>query len=164
MLVAENLEVSSFSPSQSSLSTFPPSCGLALPPLSPSIPVLPNSVIQSQYPMKNRVTFEIFSKKNDVDTLCQVSVGNPNLDDVESQFALLNQMPKGFNPLKSMPNMPNDVPNLVTVSQGEAKFFSLGEFQIEGLSPKKMAKVHEVLSSLNIKVYSRRKNRFSTCI
>ena len=63
MLVAENLEVSSFSPSQSSLSTFPPSCGLALPPLSPSIPVLPNSVIQSQYPMKNRVTFEIFSKK-----------------------------------------------------------------------------------------------------
>ncbi|RVW57718.1 hypothetical protein CK203_111685 [Vitis vinifera] len=48
------------------------------------------------------------------------------------------------------------------VSQGEAKFFSLDEFQIEGLSPKKMAKVCEVLSSLNIKVYSRRKNRFST--
>ena len=47
MLVAENLEVSSFSPFQSSLSTFPPSCGLALPPLSAYIPLLPNSVIQS---------------------------------------------------------------------------------------------------------------------
>ncbi|KAL6340733.1 hypothetical protein AAG906_021271 [Vitis piasezkii] len=139
MLVAENLEVSSFSPSQSSLSTFPTSCGLALPPLSPSIPVLPNSVIQSQYPMKNRVTSEIFSKKDDVGTLCQVSVGNPNLDVVESQFAHLNQMPEGFNPLKSMPNMPNEVSNLVLIS-GEAKFFSLGKFQIEGLSPKKMAK------------------------
>ena len=114
--------------------------------------------------MKNRVTFEIFSKKDDVGTLCQVSVGNPNLDVLESQFALLNQMPEGFNPLKSMPNMPNEVSNLVTVSQGEAKFFSLGEFQIEGLSPKKMAKVHEVLSSLNSKVYSRRKNIFSTGI
>ncbi|KAL6312802.1 hypothetical protein AAG906_021434 [Vitis piasezkii] len=138
--------------------------GTLLPPLSPSIPVLPNSVIQSQYPMKNRVTFEIFSKKDDVGTLCQVSVGNPNLDVVESQFALLNQMPEGFNPLKSMPNMPNEVSNLVIVSQGEAKFFSLGKFQIEGLSPKKMAKVREILSSLNIKVYSRWKNRFSTGI
>ena len=93
-----------------------------------------------------------------------MSIGNPNLDVVESQFAHLNQMPEGFNPLKSMPNMPNEVSNLVTVSQGEAKFFSLGEFQIEGISPKKMAKVREVLSSLNIKVYSRRKNRFSTGI
>ena len=164
MLVAENLEVSSFSPSQSSLSTFPTSCELVLPPLSPSIPVLPNSVIQSQYPMKNRVTSKIFSKKDDVGTLCQVSVGNPNLDVVESQFTHLKQMPEGFNPLKSMPNMPNEVSNLVIVSQGEAKFFSLGEFQIEGLSPKKMAKVREVLSSLNIKMYSRRKNRFSTGI
>ena len=33
----------------------------------------------------------------------------------------------------------------------------LGEFQIEGLSPRKMAKVREVLKTLDIKVYSRRK-------
>ncbi|RVW12364.1 hypothetical protein CK203_108094 [Vitis vinifera] len=46
--------------------------------------------------------------RDDVGTLCQVSVGNPNLDVVESQFAHLNQMPEGFNPLKSMPNMPNE--------------------------------------------------------
>ncbi|KAL6312824.1 hypothetical protein AAG906_024679 [Vitis piasezkii] len=143
MLVAENLEVSSFSPSQSSLSTFPTSCGLVLPPLSPSIPVLPNSVIQSQYLMKNGVTSEFFSKKDDVGTLCQVSVGNPNLDVVESQFTHLKQMPEGFNPLKSMPNMPNEVSNTVLISCGEAKFFSLGKFQIEGLSPKKMAKAEE---------------------
>ncbi|RVW32260.1 putative mitochondrial protein [Vitis vinifera] len=38
----------------------------------------------------------------------------------------------------------------------------IGEFQIEGLFPRKMAKVREVLSSLDIKVYSRRKNRCST--
>ncbi|RVW47791.1 Transposon TX1 uncharacterized 149 kDa protein [Vitis vinifera] len=36
-----------------------------------------------------------------------------------------------------------------------------GEFQIEGLSPRKMAKVRGVLSSLDIKVYSRRKSRRS---
>ena len=37
-----------------------------------------------------------------------------------------------------------------------------GEFQIEGLSPRKMAKVREVLKNLDIKVYSRRKSRCST--
>ena len=37
----------------------------------------------------------------------------------------------------------------------------MGGFQIEGLAPSKMVKVCEVLSSLDIKVYSRRKNRFS---
>ena len=33
------------------------------------------------------------------------------------------------------------------------------DFLIDGLSPRKMAKVREVLCSLDIKVYSRRKNR-----
>ena len=93
-----------------------------------------------------------------------MSVGNPNLDVVESQFAYLNQMPEGFKPLKSKPNLPNKVSKLVTVSQGDVEFSPMGEFQIEGLSPRKMAKVHEVLSSLDIKVYSRQKNRFSTGI
>ena len=114
--------------------------------------------------MENRVNSEIFSKKDDDGTLCQMSVGNPNLDVVESQFAYLNQMPEGFKPLKSKPNLPNKVSKLVTVSQGDVEFSPMGEFQIEGLSPRKMAKVHEVLSSLDIKVYSRRKNRFSTGI
>ena len=36
-----------------------------------------------------------------------------------------------------------------------------GEFQIEGLSPRKMAKVREVLKNLDIKVYSRWKSRCS---
>ena len=63
-----------------------------------------------------------------------------------------------------MPNMSNEAPNLVTISQGEAEFSPLGEFQIESLSPNKMTKVREVLSALNIKVYSKRKNRFSTGI
>ena len=90
MLVAENLEVSSSLPSQSPLSSFPPSCGLTLPFLSPSVPILPSSVIQSQCPMENQEISEIFSKKDDVDTLCQMSIGNPNLDVVESQFAYLN--------------------------------------------------------------------------
>ena len=50
MRVVENFEVSSTPHSQSflsSLSSFPPSSGLALPPLSPFVPVLPSSVIQS---------------------------------------------------------------------------------------------------------------------
>ena len=63
-----------------------------------------------------------------------------------------------------MPNMSNEAPNLVTISQGEAEFSPLGEFKIESLSPNKMTKVREVLSALNIKVYSKRKNRFSTGI
>ena len=61
----------------------------------------------------------------------------------------------------SKPFLPNKVSNLVTVSQGDAVGSPSGEFQIEGLSPRKMAKVHEVLSSLDIKVYSRRKSRRS---
>ncbi|RVW54473.1 Protein suppressor of K(+) transport growth defect 1 [Vitis vinifera] len=48
----ENLEVSSYQHSQSSLSLLPPPSGLALPYLSPSVPILPNSAIQSQFPMK----------------------------------------------------------------------------------------------------------------
>ena len=70
MMVVENMEVTPSSPSQSSLSSFPPSCGLALPFLSPSVPVLPSSVIQSQSPMENRVISEIFSKKDDDGTFC----------------------------------------------------------------------------------------------
>ena len=83
---------------------------------------------------------------------------------MESQLTCLNQMSKGINSLKTMPSTPIEAPNLVIVSQGDAEFFPMGGFQIEGLSSSKMTKVCEVLSSLDIKVYSRWKNRFSTCI
>ena len=76
-------------------------------------------------------------------------------DEVEAQFAYSNQMSESVNPSKSKPVLPKEVSNLVTDSQG-------GEFQIDGLSPRKMDKVREVLSSLDIKVYSRRKSRCST--
>ena len=131
--------------------------------LSHSDPTLPSSVIQSQSPTKSRVVSEMFFKKIDDGALCQDFVGNPNLDVVESQLACLNQIYEGINSLKTMPSMPIEAPNLVTISQGDAEFFLVGGFQI-GLFSSKMAKVREVLSSLDIKVYSRWKNRFSTCI
>ena len=55
MMVVENIEVSSSPHSQSSLSI--------PPPLSPSIPVLPSSVIQSQYPTNSQVVSEMLFKK-----------------------------------------------------------------------------------------------------
>ena len=54
MMVVKNLEVSSYSHSQLSLSFFLSPFGLALSPLSPLVPILPNLVIQSQCPMKSR--------------------------------------------------------------------------------------------------------------
>ncbi|RVW99765.1 hypothetical protein CK203_029144 [Vitis vinifera] len=74
LLVAENLEVISFSPTQSPLSSPSPSCGLASSFLSPSVPNLPNSAFHSQFPMENRVTFEFFSKKDDVGTVVSKGV------------------------------------------------------------------------------------------
>ena len=97
-------------------------------------------------------------------TLCQNYVGNPNHVAVGSQLICSNQLPKTFNSIKTKPNLPSEVPNLVTVSQGDVVDSPSGDFQIEGLSPKKMAKVHEVLSSLDIKVYSRRKSRHFTSL
>ena len=106
--------------------------------------------------MENQVIFEIFSKK-DVGFFFQKYDGNTIRDEVEAQFAYSNQMSESVNPSKSKPVLPKEVSNLVTDSQG-------GEFQIDGLSPRKMDKVREVLSSLDIKVYSRRKSRCSTGI
>ena len=129
--------------------------------MSPSDLALPSSVIQSQSPTKSRVVSEMFFKKIDDGALCQDFVGNHNLDVVEFQLACLNQMSEGINSLKTLPSMPIEAPNLVTVCSGETEFSSLGGFQIEGLSPSKMARVRVVLSSLDIKVYSRHKNKFS---
>ena len=70
-------------------------------------------------------------------------------------------MSESFKFFKTKPYTSLRAPNLVTVSQGEIEFPPMGGFQIEGLSPNKMAKVCEILSSLDIKVYSRGKNIFS---
>ena len=123
----ENLEVCLFSPSQPPKSSSIPSCVLTLPLSSPSGPDLTSSVFLSQSPMKNRVNCKKFSKK-DVDTFYQKYVGIPVCDEVESQFALSNQMFESFNPSKSKPNLPKEVSNLVTGSQGETVVSPLGEF------------------------------------
>ena len=112
--------------------------------------------------MENRVISEIFSKKDVVGTVFQNYVGIPVRDEEEKQFALSNQMSESFTPSKSKPSLPKEVSNLVTGSQGDTVVSPSGEFHIDGLSPRKMAKVREVLCSLDIKVYSRRKNRCST--
>ena len=114
--------------------------------------------------MENRVISEFFSKKDVVGTFYQKYVGIPIRDEGETELALSNQMSESFNPSKSKPSLPKEVSNLVTGSQGDTVVSLLGEFQIDGLSPKKMAKVREVLSSLEIKVYSKRKNKWSTGI
>ena len=106
--------------------------------------------------MENRVISKFFSKK-DVDTFDQKYDGNSVRDEVKAQFASSNQLSESVNPSKSKPILPKEVSNLDTVSQG-------GEFQIDGLSLRKMDKVRDVLSSLDIKVYSRRKSRCSTGI
>ncbi|KAL6328045.1 hypothetical protein AAG906_033313 [Vitis piasezkii] len=59
-----------------------------------------------------------------------------------AQFASSNQLSESVNPSKSKPILPK-------------------EFQIDGLFPRKMDKVRDVLSSLDIKVHSRRKSRCS---
>ena len=160
MTVVENFEVSSHQFSQPSLPFLSPFFGLALPYPSPSVPNLPTSAFQSQFSTKNRVISKKFSKKNDVGAFCLGSVGNPNHDVAMSQLDSLNLLSENFKSVKTKPS----TPNLGTVSQGDAELPPMGGFQIEGLSPSKMAKVCEVLSSLDIKVYSRRKNRFATDI
>ncbi|RVX15690.1 hypothetical protein CK203_009312 [Vitis vinifera] len=69
----------------------------------------------------------------------------------ENQRAVFNQMSESSTPGKSSNLMPGS-PGVNEASPPE-------DFLIDGLSPRKMAKVREVLCSLDIKVYSRRKNR-----
>ncbi|KAJ9705620.1 hypothetical protein PVL29_003607 [Vitis rotundifolia] len=140
LLVAENLEVTPSSPFQSPSSYFPPSCGFTSSFLSPSAPDLPNSDIQSLNPLENRVNSEFFFKRDDNGTVGQIC------------------LTESVNPLLPKTTPPS---NLATISQGVSAGSPSGEFQIEGMSPRKMAKVREVLKSLDIKVYSRRKSRCS---
>ncbi|KAJ9688895.1 hypothetical protein PVL29_014512 [Vitis rotundifolia] len=134
---------------------------LFLPSPSPSGPYLLNSVYLSQSPMENRVFSEILVDKDVVGNLFQNIVGISVHDEVGNQIALPNQMSKCFTPCKPKPSMPKEVSNRGTGSQGDTVVSPSGEFHIDGLSPRKMAKVREVLNSMDIKVYSRRKNRCS---
>ena len=158
LLVVENLEVTPSSTFQSLSSYFPPSCGFTSSFLSPAAPILPSSDIQSLNPLENRENSEFFFKKDDDSTVGQISVGFPNLILEMNQTAYPNQLTESVNPLMPKTNPPS---NQAIVSQGVFAGSPSGEFQIEGISPKKMAKVRDVLKSLDIKVYSRRKNRCS---
>ena len=76
-------------------------------------------------------------------------------------MAGMNMMSESFIYDKTNSSSPHGAPILGAVSKGDSDFSQMNGFQIEGLSPSKMAKVCEVLSSLDIKVYSRRKNRIA---
>ena len=69
---------------------------------------------------------------------------------------------ESVNPLSADIRSPIKESSKAAVNLGGIAGSPPGEFQIEGLSPRKMAKVCEVLKSLDIKVYSRRKSRCST--
>ncbi|KAJ9672084.1 hypothetical protein PVL29_025649 [Vitis rotundifolia] len=158
----ENSEVCMSSHSQPPESSSTPHCGLFLPmenrvPLfrpspSPSGPDLLSLVYLSQSPMENRVFSKILVDKDVVGNLFQNNASIPVHD----------EMSECFTPCKPKPSMPMEVSNWDTGSQGDTVVSPSGEFHIDCLSPRKMAKVREFLSSMDIKVYSKRKNRCST--
>ena len=156
LLAAENLEVTPSSTFQSPSSHFPPSYGSISPFLSPAAPTLSSLDIQSLNPLENRENSDFFFKKDDDGTVGQISVGFPNPVLEVNQSAYPSQMTDSVNPV--MPNT-NPSPNKATVSQSVFAGSPTGEFLIEGISPRKMAKVRDVLKTLDIKVYSRRKSR-----
>ena len=112
------------------------------------------SVSQSLAPTENRVNSDFFFKKVNDAFKGQIPVDIPNSEMEVIQPACPNQMCESVNPLSASSE--------AAVNLGGIAGSPKGEFQIEGLSPRKMAKVWEVLKSLDIKVYSRRKSRCST--
>ena len=145
----ENLEESqsfSFQPPEPYSSPF---CNLEKHMPSPSDPHLPNSKFLSQSPSVNQGKFKIFPEISDVGPLNFVSI--PVHVEEENQRAVSNQESERSTPGKSS-NLMSGSPRVNAASPPE-------DFLIDGLSPRKMAKVREVLCSLDIKVYSRRKNR-----
>ena len=85
MREVEIFEVSPHHFSQPSLPFHSPFSGVAPPNQCPSVPNLSISAFQSQFPVKNRVLIEIFSKKkNDVGDYCLGSVSNPQRVDAVS--------------------------------------------------------------------------------
>ncbi|RVW70580.1 hypothetical protein CK203_060647 [Vitis vinifera] len=63
-------------------------------------------------------------------------------------------------PRKSKPSSPKEDSNLLSGSQGDTVVSPSSDFLIDGLSPRKMAKVHEVLCFLDIKVYSKEEEQW----
>ena len=126
--------------------------------MNSAAPILPGSIIQSLNPSENREKSEFFDIKDDYGAVGQNSVGFPNLVLEVNQTAHPSQVADSVNPV--LPNT-NPSPIQTTVSQSVFAGSPTGEFQIEGISPRKMAKVRDVLKTLDIKVYSRRKSRCS---
>ena len=139
-LGVENMEVCLPFPSQPPESSSFPSCSLELPLPSPFGPHLLSSVSLSQSPRENQVTSEIFFEKG-VGTFYQKYVGILVRDEEENQCALSNQLSESFTHRKSKPSSPKEDSNLMTGSQGNTMVSPSGEFLIDGLSPRKMAKV-----------------------
>ena len=142
---AKNLEVCQPSPSQPPESLSFPSCSLDSPLTNPSGPILPNSVPLPQSPTENQGISKKICEKGGVDYLNHGDI--PDRVEEENQCALSNQMIESCTPKDSIVRSHKEVS---------------GEFLIDGLSPGKMAKVREVLCSLDIKVYFRRKCRGPT--
>ena len=142
---AKNLEVCQPSSSQPPESPSFPSCSPDSPLMSPSGPLLPNSVPLSQSSTENHVISKKIYEKGGVDYLKYGDI--PDRVEEENRGALSNQLTESCTPKES-----------IVRSHKEDS----GDFLIDGLSPGKMAKVREVLCSLDIKVYSRRKNRGPT--
>ncbi|KAJ9683164.1 hypothetical protein PVL29_018949 [Vitis rotundifolia] len=135
ILGAKNLEVCQPFSSQPPESPSFPFCSSDSPLTNPSGPFLPNSVPLPQSPTENQGTSKFFYEKGGVDCLKHGDI--PNRVEEENHCT----------PKES-----------IVRSHKEDS----GDFLIDGLSPGKMAKVREVLCSLDIKVYSRRKNRGPT--
>ena len=159
-MVAESLEVTPYL-FQSTQQYIPSSSGLTNSLLNPSVsipspstPLLPVSASQSLAPTENRVNSEFFFKKANDAFNGQITVVIPNSELEVIQPACPNQVCESVNPLSASSE--------AAVNLGGIAGSPKGEFQIEGLSPRRMAKVCEVLKSLDIKVYSRRKSRGST--
>ncbi|RVW95845.1 hypothetical protein CK203_025742 [Vitis vinifera] len=145
----ESLEVSQPFSSQPPEPYPSPSCNLVMNLPCPSGPHFPYSEILSQSPSVNQGKIKIFPEIGDVGPLILLASLSMLRRRIRELF--FNQMSESSTPGKSSNLMPGS-PGVNEASPPE-------DFLIDGLSPRKMAKVHEVLSSLDIKVYSRRKNR-----
>lgn len=157
IILGENCEIPGVENLEESLpfSSQPPEpyssslCNLEKTLPGPSGPHLPNSEFFSQSPSVNQGKIKIFPEIGDVGPLN--FDGIPVHVEEENQRAVFDQMSERSTPGKSS-NLMSGSPGVNVASPPE-------DFLIDGLSPRKMAKVREVLCSLDIKVYSRRKNR-----
>ncbi|RVW86698.1 hypothetical protein CK203_039841 [Vitis vinifera] len=122
--------------------------------LCPSTPMSPDSSSQSLAPMENRVNSKFFSKKVNDEGQIPVDIPNLEMETEVIQPACPYQMSESVNSLSANLRSPCKESSKATVHLGGIAGSPSGEFQIEGLSPRKMAKVREVLKTLDIKVFS----------